>query len=76
MHPAVRLLGILLRLVGISSPEDTAPHPSHPTYPSESGRESRKPVGPPSWRSPSPAPANPPASTLPPPPPKDNQPSV
>jgi hypothetical protein len=37
MNPVVRVLGTVLRLVGISSPEDAAPKP--------------KPgVGPPSWR--------------------------
>ncbi|HWZ51566.1 MAG TPA: hypothetical protein VNW54_08880 [Granulicella sp.] len=41
MHPAVRALGKLLRLVGISSPEDTMPN---------SARE-KDPSGPPSWRS-------------------------
>lgn len=41
MHPAVRVLGTLLRLVGISSPEDTETHPAEPV----------KPADPPSWRS-------------------------
>jgi hypothetical protein len=41
MHPAVRVFGTLLRLVGISSPEDTAPRVA-----------TQKPAsGPPSWRS-------------------------
>ena len=71
MHPAVRALGTLLRLVGISSPEDTAPHPT------AIGTEQRKPLGPPSWRSPGDAATpNPPATTSPPTPSKDNQPSV
>ena len=37
MNPVVRTLGKVLRLVGVSSPEDAAP------------RE-KKPGGPPSWR--------------------------
>jgi hypothetical protein len=52
MHPAVRALGNLLRLVGISSPEDTELHPAAPA----------KPAAPPSWRS-APAPAPPPPAT-------------
>jgi hypothetical protein len=58
MHPAIRALGTLLRLVGISSPEDTAPHPTEPA----------KPAGPSSWRSappPTPPPTAPPPSTPP-----------
>ena len=54
MHPAVRALGTLLRLVGISSPEDTESHPA----------ESAKPADPPSWRS-----SPPPSAPLPPAPP-------
>jgi hypothetical protein len=62
MHPAVRALGTLLRLVGVSSPEDTATHPA----------EAAKPAGPPSWRSaplptPPPAPPQPAASSSTPP---------
>jgi hypothetical protein len=52
MHPAVRALGNLLRLVGISSPEDTEPHRDAPP----------RPAAPPSWRS-SAAPAPPPATS-------------
>jgi hypothetical protein len=45
MHPAVRVLGTLLRLVGISSPEDTEPHTAPQAAP-------QKPASaPPSWRS-------------------------
>jgi hypothetical protein len=66
MHPAVRALGTLLRLVGISSPEDTATDPV-------------KPAGPPSWRSAPPptsasAPPQPAASSST--PPSTNPPSV
>ncbi len=37
MHPVVRALGKVLRLVGISSPEDSLPQP-------------QEKAGPPSWR--------------------------
>jgi hypothetical protein len=76
MHPAVRALGTLLRLVGISSPEDTASRPS------ATGPQTGKPAAPPSWRSssdPSQPAANPPAptsSSASSAAPKDNPPSV
>src|ERR1700722_2591723 len=73
MHPAVRALGTLLRLVGISSPEDTAPRPS--AIGQEPARQPASPSAFPPLRSPSPTP-NPPASTSPLTPPKDNPPSV
>jgi hypothetical protein len=41
MHPVVRALGKVLRLVGISSPEDAAPKP-------------KAKGDPPSWRDPKP----------------------
>jgi hypothetical protein len=66
MHPAVRVLGTLLRLVGISSPEDTAPHPT-----AKAREAAKQPAGPSAH-----PPVRSPASTSPPTPPKDNQPSV
>jgi hypothetical protein len=43
MNPIVRALGKVLRLVGISSPEDSVPKP-----------RPRTAADPPSWRNPSP----------------------
>jgi len=43
MHPVIRAIGKILRLVGISSPEDSEKKPSAASDP-------------PSWRSPSPTP--------------------
>jgi hypothetical protein len=65
MHPAVRVFGTLLRLVGISSPEDIEPHAAPQAA-------TQKPAsGPPSWRS-SIASSAPPAS--PPSPPEAGKP--
>jgi hypothetical protein len=41
MHPLTRAIGKVLRLVGISSPEDAAP-------------KAKGPADPPSWRDPTP----------------------
>jgi hypothetical protein len=46
MRPVVRVIGKVLRLVGISSPEDAAPKPISPSDP-------------PSWRAQAPSPAKP-----------------
>ena len=44
MHSAVRALGNLLRLAGISSPEDTERHPAKPATPAS--RRSTTPPAP------------------------------
>jgi hypothetical protein len=49
MRPIVRVIGKVLRLIGISSPEDAIRKPATPSDPS----------GPPSWRTPNPPPVKP-----------------
>jgi hypothetical protein len=44
MHPVVRVIGKVLRLVGISSPEDAAPKPPDANDP-PSWRTTQRPVG-------------------------------
>jgi hypothetical protein len=51
MRPIVRVIGKVLRLVGISSPEDSAPRPNTTSDP-------------PSWRAPKHQPANPKKTSL------------
>jgi len=45
MHPAVRVIGKVLRLVGISSPDDALPKPKDPSDP-PSWRTAPKPHAP------------------------------
>jgi hypothetical protein len=46
MNPVVRTIGRILRLVGISSPEDLPPKEKAPGPPSWRDREPPKPGGP------------------------------
>ena len=72
MHPALRTLGNLLRLVGISSPEDTEPHPVEPLKPYRSSLLALGSI--PHTTAASTLASNPPAAA--PPRPPDNSPSV